>query len=175
MTSVWIESTLDWSKTTFIDWTSFEMADEQLRLQLLVFIPGICDHLFTWHPCNVKKKCKLIKKHLGRGNFVLFSNSENIPLFLSLNKIHATKYMQGYRVYIKCFILTLFLFSLFASKPVEREILSQEFSFTDRFPLSLDTGPKMCYWWNLKSEGLKLLKSLRMPIPVYQQCLKLKA
>ena len=60
---------------------------------------------------NVKKKCKLIKKHLGRGNFVLFSNSEKIPLFLSLNKIHATKYVQGYRVYIKCFILTLFPFS----------------------------------------------------------------
>ena len=36
-------------KTTFIDWTSFEMTDEQPRLQLLVFISAICDHLFTWH------------------------------------------------------------------------------------------------------------------------------
>ena len=100
---------------------------------------------------NVKKKYKLIKKHLGRGNFVLFSNSENIPLFLSLNKIHATKYMEGYWVYIKCFILTLLPFSFIWVQIVEREILSQKFSFTDCFPLSLDTGPKMCYWWNLKS------------------------
>ena len=69
MTSVCIESTLNWSKMTCIDWTSFEMANEQPRLQLLDL------WLSVYMASNVKKKCKLIKKkHLARGNFVLFSN-----------------------------------------------------------------------------------------------------
>ena len=64
-----IESTLNWSKMTCIDWTSFEMADEQPRLQLLDLWPSV--HMAS----NAKKKFKLIKKkHLARGNFVLFSN-----------------------------------------------------------------------------------------------------
>ena len=48
---------------------------------------------------NVKKKYKtwlyIIKKHLGRGNFVLFSKL--FPHFVVCkHKIHATKYMQAY-------------------------------------------------------------------------------
>ena len=137
-----IESTLNWSKMTCINWTSFEMADEQ---------PGcncwICDHLFTWHPMWKLKKCKLIKKNIWKVILyyfrICFTVSENIPLFVSLNKVHA-------KLCIKRFILTLFLFS-FIWVQIEREILSQKSSVTDRFTISLDTEPIKCYWWNLKS------------------------
>ena len=92
---------------TCINWTSFEMADEQ---------PGcncwICDHLFTWHPMWKLKKCKLIKKNIWQEVIlycfrICFTVSENFPLFLSLNKVHA-------RLYIKCFfyshIISIFFY-----------------------------------------------------------------
>ena len=70
-----------------------------------------------------KKKYKrwlnIIKKHLGKGKFLhCFPNSfpilENIVLFISSNKIHATKYKQAYmyRVSFSCY----FCFLLFVSK-----------------------------------------------------------
>ena len=66
---------------------------------------------------NAKKKCKLIKNHLGRGNFVLFSNLFNRfrehPVVSKL-KQDSCHEVQA-RLYIKCFILTLFPFS-FESK-----------------------------------------------------------
>ena len=73
---------------------------------------------------------------------ICFPVSENTPLFLSLNKIHVTKFMQAH-IYISCFH-----FLVFVSK---REILSEKSSVTDRFPLSLNREPKKCCWWNLKS------------------------
>ena len=76
--------------------------------------PGFRGPVRTLMASNAKKKCKLVKKHLGWGNFVLFSNSENIPLFLSLNKIHATKYMQGYILSVS--FSHYFNFLLFESK-----------------------------------------------------------
>ena len=52
---------------------------------------------------NVKKKCKnglhIIKKHLGRSNFLLFLNFfhrfREHPIVSKLKQIHATKYMQA--------------------------------------------------------------------------------
>ena len=93
---------------TFIDWTLFEMVDEQPSFHPSNLWPSV------YIASNAKKKCKLIKKHLGRGNFVLFSNEENIQLFLSLNKIHATKYMQRYILFHSHIISIIFL--LFESK-----------------------------------------------------------
>ena len=56
----------------------------------------ICDHLFTWHPMWKLKKCKLIKKNIWKVILyyfrICFTVSENIPLFLSLNKVHARLY-----------------------------------------------------------------------------------
>ena len=40
--------------------------------------------------------------------------------------------------------LSLFQFS-FICVQIEREVLSQKFSITNRFPLSLETEPKKCY------------------------------
>ena len=54
-------------------------------------------------------------KHLGRGNFVLFSNSENISLFLSLNNEDSCHERHA-RLYIKCFISHYFHFLSFESK-----------------------------------------------------------
>ena len=117
-------------------------------------------NLFTWHPVQKRsQKGDLTWSEFNWEEVVLycflicFPVSENIPLFLSLNKIHAMKYMQGYN-YIKCFSLTLFPFS-FIWVQIEREILSQKFPITNRFPLSLDTEPGKCYWWNLKSWSLQ--------------------
>ena len=49
------------------------------------------------------------------------------------------------------FIFILFSFS-FICVQIGREILIQNFSLC--FPQLLNTGAKMCYWWNLKSWGL---------------------
>ena len=145
-----IKSTLNWSETTcnettlWINWTPFEMADE---------LPS-CNCWFSsqqsvYMASNPKKKCKswqnIVKNHLGRANFVLFSNLFH-PVVSKLkqdscHKVHA--------IYIYCFILIFFPFS-FIYVQIECEILSQKFSITDRFPLSLDTEWKKCYWWNLK-------------------------
>ena len=70
MTSVCIESTLNWSKMTCIDWTSFEMANEQPRLQLLDL------WLSVYMASNVKKKCKLIKIW-GEGICTVFEFKEH--------------------------------------------------------------------------------------------------
>ena len=79
---------------------------------------------------NAKKKCKLIKKHLGRGNFVLFLNLfhrfREHPVVSKLKqdscqKVHA-------RLYMKCFILILFPFS-FIWVQIKPEIFSQNFRY----------------------------------------------
>ena len=63
------------------------------------------------HGIQCEKEVQANWKTFGKKEFCTVFDSENILLFLSLNKIHATKYIQGYWVYIKCFILTLFPFS----------------------------------------------------------------
>ena len=94
------------------------MADEQPRLQLLVFIPAICDHPFTWHPMRKRNAIKLIKKHLGRGNLVLFSNlfhhlrEHPVVSKLKQDSCHEVRA----RLFMKCFVLTLFSFSFIESK-----------------------------------------------------------
>ena len=97
-----IKSTLNWSETTcnettlWINWTPFEMADE---------LPS-CNCWFSsqqsvYMASNPKKKCKswlnIVKNHLGRANFVLFSNLFH-PVVSKLkqdscHKVHASLYI----------------------------------------------------------------------------------
>ena len=149
MTSVCIESTLDWSKMTFIDWTLFEMVDEQPSFHPSNLWPSV------YIASNAKKKCKLIKKHLGRGNFVLFSNEENILFFVSLNKIHVTKYMQRY---ILCFILTLFPLFFFHLSPNRTwNFVTKIFGYRS-FPIITGHGTENMLL--MKFEILGLVKSI---------------
>ena len=114
-----IESTLNWSKMTCIDCTLFEMADEQPRLSPAGFHPSSL-WPSVYMASNVKKKCKLlvIKKHLGRGNFVVFSNLfhrvRERPVVSKLKQDSCHEVHT--RLCIKCSILTLFPFLLFESK-----------------------------------------------------------
>ena len=130
----------------------FKMADEQPSCNC-----WFSSQQSVYMASNAKKKCKnwlhIIKKHLRRGNFfycfwICFTVSENIPLFLSLNRFMLQSTCK--LVYHIVFLSLFFPFS-FICVQIEREILSQKFSVTDCFPLSLDTEPKKCYWWNLKS------------------------
>ena len=66
-------------------------------------------------------------------------------VFISLNNIPATKYMQAY--------ICIFQFS-FICVQIEHEILLQNFSVTARFALSLDTEPKKCLLMKIEILGL---------------------
>ena len=145
-----IESTLNCIETTLyrINWIPFEMADEELGYNWW-FLFQQCVYMAS----NAKKKYKsclnISKKHLGRGNFVLFANL--FPSFRDHRVV--SKLKSKFMLLSTCkliYILILFPFS-FIPVQIECEILPQQFFITDRFPLSLDTEPKKCYWWNLKS------------------------
>ena len=97
------------------------------------------------------------KKHSGRGNFVLifkpFSRFREYHFVfkLKLTSQDPCHWVDEVHMYNSVrFIFTLFSFS-YTCVQIEHEILSQQFSVTDRFPQSLDTEPKISYWWNLKS------------------------
>lgn len=69
----------------------------------------------------------------------------NIVLFVSLNKIHATKCMQVYR---NSFSFPSYLSFLSFVSNIEHEILSWKFSVTDCFPWSLDME------WSVTKENI---------------------
>ena len=134
--------------------TPFEMADEQPSCNC-----WFSSRQSVYMASNAKRKHKswlnIVKiKSLGRGNFLSFSNlfpgfKEHPIVFLSLNKIHATKYMQAYIQSVA--FSYYFHFLLFVSQS------NMKFCHK-KFPLRIvsynhwtQNRKSVSYCWNLKS------------------------
>ena len=134
------------------------------QVAIVGFHPG---NLFAWHP-NAKRKHKSWldivkkKKKLGRGNFVLFLNlfpgfREHPIVFLSLNKIHATKCMQAY-IYSISFSY-YFHFLLFVSQSnvkfchkncLLRSVSHYHWTWNWKSVTDEIWNPRACYWKRLR-------------------------
>ena len=89
-----------------------------------------------------------------------FAVAENVALFISFNKIHATKYMQAYIYITEYFIFILFPFS-FICVQIKHKLLPQKLSNYPLLIISMITrhGTKKVLLIQLSCKGLKPLKT----------------
>ena len=107
------------------------------RLQLLDLWPSV------YMASNAKKKCKVIfKKNIWQEVIlycfrICFTVSENFPLFLSLNKVHA-------RLYIKCFFYSHIISIFFYLSP------NRTWNFVTNFARKTKVSSYKCWCWKNK-------------------------